>query len=321
MNKKQTTIWAAAALLGLGLLAGCGSDPKPAASEAAAPVSGSAIRLTGTSGEVDLAKPAARVAALEWSFAGDLLALGVTPVGIADDGKAAAMRKLNGGQPLDYASLGERSAPDIEAILASAPDLILGDTDRHTAILDKLRAVAPTLILNSRKGSYDDSLGDFRRIAAAVGREAEGEARLKQHAEAMELLQAKAEKLPVRKVLIGVARKDGLNAHSAFSYAGQVIQRIGLDNVASGSEEEPYPELGLEGIVEADPDAIFIATDDEMPITDQWAKTSVWQGLRAVKAGRVYEVDRDVWTRFRGITPAESIAGEAISRLESVSSQ
>lgn len=300
------------------ILAGCGNtaqstETSPNSGYSAAPAA-SAITIEHDMGSTTLQVPAKNVVALEWSFADDLLALGITPVGIADDNKPEAMNKL-AGKSIEYMPMGERETPDLEKIAGVAPDLIIADTDRHSKIKQQLDQIAPTIVLNSRKGSYKDSLKDFEVIAKAVGKEDEAKQRLQQHDQIMAGLKKQADTLKEKRVLIGVARKDGFNAHTTASYAGAVLQDLGFDNVVKGTSADPYPDTNLETITSLDPDIIFIATDDSEAITNEWKKLPVWNNLKAVKNNQVYMVDRDIWTRFRGITPAEKIGQNAIDLL------
>ncbi|MEW4369985.1 ABC transporter substrate-binding protein [Paenibacillus kandeliae] len=313
--------WAKHILIGgacVAMLAGCGnaggSSSSSANSIADTAATTSSISIQHDMGTTELKQPAQHVVALEWSFVDDLLAVGVTPVGIADDDKDQVMEKL-AGKPIEYMPLGKRETPDLEKIAAAAPDLIIADTDRHSKIKEQLDQIAPTIVLNSRKGSYDESLKDFETIAKAVGKETEAKARIQQHDQIMADLKKQVDSISDKKVLIGVARKDGFNAHTTASYAGEVLQDIGFDNVVQGTQEEPYKDVNLETITSIDPDIIFIATDDSEAITNEWKKLPVWQNLKAVKNNHVYMVDRDMWTRFRGITPAEKIGQDALNFL------
>ncbi|WP_052723687.1 ABC transporter substrate-binding protein [Paenibacillus wulumuqiensis] len=300
------------------VLAGCGSNTTGTSTSAnsgsADDPLASAITIKHDMGETVLKEPAKNVVVLEWSFADDLLALGMTPTGIADDNKPEAMNKL-AGKSIEYMPVGERETPDLEKIAGVAPDLIIADTDRHSKIKEQLDQIAPTIVLNSRKGSYKESMEDFEVIAKAVGKEDEAKQRIAQHNQIMANLKKQADSLKEKRVLIGVARKDGFNAHTTASYAGAVLQEIGLDNVVKGTSQDPYPDTNLETITSLDPDMIFIATDDSEAITNEWKKLPVWNNLKAVKNNHVYMVDRDIWTRFRGITPAEKIGQNALDLI------
>lgn len=309
LKKLTKTILTVGALTAI--LAGCGNTSTANQAATNSTNTANAITIQDTVGTTTLPAPAQKVVALEWSFADDLLALGITPVGIADDDKPEAMTKL-AGKAFEYMPLGKRETPDLEKITEASPDLIIADSDRHTKIKDQLDQIAPTIVLNSRKGSYAESIDDFKVIAKAVGKEKEAEARVKQHDQIMADLKKQVEAMGSKKVLIGVARKDGFDVHTSDSYAGQVMTEMGFQNAISNTDE-PYVELSLETLTTLDPDVIFIATDDSEAITNKWKETPVWKNLKAAKNNQVFMVDRDIWTRFRGITPAEKIGQNALN--------
>lgn len=98
------------------ILAGCGNTSTANQTVATTTNNANAITIQDTIGTTTLPAPAQKVVALEWSFADDLLALGVTPIGIADDDKPEAMTKL-AGKAFDYMPLGKRETPDLEKLL------------------------------------------------------------------------------------------------------------------------------------------------------------------------------------------------------------
>lgn len=309
LTKTMLTVGAITAIL-----AGCGNTSTANQTATTTTNNANTITIQDTIGTTTLPAPAQKVVALEWSFADDLLALGVTPIGIADDDKPEAMTKL-AGKAFDYMPLGKRETPDLEKITEASPDLIIADSDRHTKIKEQLDQIAPTIVLNSRKGSYAESIDDFKVIAKAVGKEKEADARVKQHDQMMADLKKQVEAMGSKKVLIGVARKDGFDVHTSDSYAGQVMTEMGFQNAISNTDE-PYVELSLETLTTLDPDVIFIATDDSEAITNKWKETPVWKNLKAAKNNQVFMVDRDIWTRFRGITPAEKIGQNALDFID-----
>lgn len=97
----------------------------------------------------NIAGPAAqktpgRVVALNWWLAEHLLALGVVPVGVADmEGYKEWVAKPK--MPKSVKSVGRRQAPNLEAIRALEPDLILVSGHLKAAV-PALKAIAPTLV-------------------------------------------------------------------------------------------------------------------------------------------------------------------------------
>ena len=253
-----------------------------------------------------------RVVALEFSFVDSLRLLGTDPVGIADDEDASRITQLAGEQ-LDYTSVGTRSEPNLEVIASLQPDLIIADTERHSDVYQALSEIAPTIVLNSREGSYDDMKHNTVTIADALGDRAAGEAAVSAHESRMRDIAAKLPTDERRSVQLVTAREELLRIHTSDSFVGSVMEEIGL--TVADQSDQPYEDASLERIAAVNPDVLFVASDADTPITDSWAGNPVWQGMTAVSSGAVHDADRNLYTRFRGLGAAETIAQDVVDVL------
>jgi ferric hydroxamate transport system substrate-binding protein len=116
-----------------------------------------------------------RVVALEWDALESLAVLGVRPVGGADlrGYREYVAVPLPGG----IADVGTRQQPSLERIAKLRPDLIVVPGFRAGRNLATLRKIAPVLVTNpyAAGSQFTAMVGNFRRIAAAVGRKGQGE--------------------------------------------------------------------------------------------------------------------------------------------------
>lgn len=152
-----------------------GATDKPAAENAGSESTSGPIVLKDSKGEITLDKPAQRVVVLEWTFTEDVIALGVQPVGNADNENYKLY--VTSEAPLDanVTDVGSRDEPDLETIASLKPDLIIANTGGHEGIYDQLKSIAPTLIFglypNEGEGNQYTLMEDtFKTIAAAVGK-------------------------------------------------------------------------------------------------------------------------------------------------------
>ncbi|SFF47112.1 iron complex transport system substrate-binding protein [Paenibacillus algorifonticola] len=286
------------------------------------------IVLKDAKGEVKLDKPAQKVIVLEWTFTEDVIALGVQPVGNADN--AQYKLYVTSEAPLDanVTDVGMRDAPNLETIAALKPDLIIANTDSHEAIYDQLKGIAPTLIfslypLEGESNQYDQMEEVFKTIAAAVGKTEEGTkvlADLDAH-----YADAKAK--------LDAAGKGGLNyvLTQAYSYqnaatmrlftdnslAVQTLDRIGLKNDWKSENFEVY---GFStSTVEAlpavqDTNLIYIVQKDDDIFSNELKDNSVWNGLTFVKEKRTYGLDSATWV-FGGPISSKVIVDEVVNTL------
>src|SRR4051812_47139309 len=141
-------------------------------------------------GTTEISGKPSRVVALEFSFVQALDALGTVPVGITDDNQPKRIEQLL-GKKIDYSSVGTRLEPNLELVSALAPDFIIADEVRHSAIYAQLSAIAPTIVLNSWEGSYQVIKESVVTIADALGDKANGEKVIAAHEATIASLVAK----------------------------------------------------------------------------------------------------------------------------------
>jgi len=286
------------------------------------------IVVKDAKGEVKLEKPAQKVVVLEWTFTEDVIALGMQPLGNADN--EGYKQWVTGEAPLDAGvkDVGFRHEPNLETIAALKPDLIIGITDSHEAIYEQLKGIAPTLMFSlyppeGKGDQYTQMIDIFKSIAAAVGKTPEGDkvlADLDQHyADA--------------KTKLAAAGKEGLNyvLTQAFSYqnaatmrlfmdnslAVQTLDRIGLKNDWKPEQFEVY---GFStSTVEAlpavhDTNLIYIVQKDDDIFAGTLKDNSVWNGLNFVKEKRTFGLDSSTWV-FGGPISSKVIVDQVVNTL------
>lgn len=127
-----------------------------------------------------------RVIALTWSSAEALLALGVTPVGVADPQGYRDWVQWP-SMPNTVINIGTRSEPNLELIHTLKPDLIVAGPALH----DILSATvdANVLILDTFRADHTNSKAideDFLKLAHAIGKTKQAEHVLQQRAQAIQ---------------------------------------------------------------------------------------------------------------------------------------
>ncbi|KSU47880.1 iron citrate ABC transporter substrate-binding protein [Exiguobacterium indicum] len=268
--------------------------------------------ITHEAGKTKVPEKPKKVVALEFSFVDALDELGITPVGIAQENKTDVSGLL--GKDIEFTEVGTRQQPNLEVISSLQPDLIIGDFNRHKGIYKQLQEIAPTIILKSRNATYEENIDSFKTIAKAVGKTKQMDDRLALHEERLQAAKKKVDPKDDRKVMVGVFRADSLTAHGETSFDGELLEKIGIENAVTKTAE-PTVTITLEQMVKWDPDVIFMAEADPK-LLKEWKDNPLWNQITAVKNGEVYEVNRDLWTRYRGLDAAEQIVDEAIQLLK-----
>lgn len=297
------------------MLSGCNTSQKTTeADKTSAETSNQETRtIKHEMGETEIKNTPKKIVTLELSFVDSLNALGIKPIGISDDNKKDMITKLV-GQEMDYTSVGTREQPNLEVISSLQPDLIIADAERHKGIYKDLQQIAPTVVLKSRESTYQENLDSFKTIAKAVNQEEAADKRLNEHEKTIKELKSKLTVNSNMTVLPAVVRDTSFQAHTSSSYDGELLERMGLKNAIH--QDQPHAEMNLEQLVEINPDVLLLANNEGKLLTDEWKDNLLWKDLKAVKNKQVYSVDRDLWTRYRGVVSAEAIAKDTLNMLD-----
>lgn len=285
-------------LLALTLLAGCAA---PAAGSAAPEREATPIAIAFTDDlghNVALPAPPQRVAALNGSYAETWLLAGGTVAGATED--AWSERGLD--LPQDTAKLGTVHDPDLESVLALAPELVLlsADMDSHLA-LDETLTGAGVPHAYFRVDTFTDYLDMLRTCTDLTGRadlyEQEGAA-LQTRVDAV-LTSAQGQTPP--RVLYLRAYSTGVKAKGSDSITGAILKDLGAVNLVEEAGSAILEDLQLESILAANPDLIFVTTmgADGQKALDHLQETfqsdPAWASLTAVQEGRYVVLPKDLF--------------------------
>lgn len=194
-----------------------------------------------------------------------------------------------------------------EEIVALRPDLVLASRHSAVATRNALRRVGIRYELFDVAFSIADSLAQIRRIAALVGNAAAGETLITKIGRAL----ANA-RLPqgAPRLTAAVYETGGLTA-GADTVTDELMQVVGLDNLAARYDIRTHRPMPLELIVAAPPDLLLVG---EIPAEagTQAARIAQHRALRKLPSVR-----RDFPARFMycsGPTIVEEVAALATAR-------
>ena len=331
-TKVRRTVAVLALTAAAAALTACGSASSPATG--AAPNADRAAAAEGVSSDVNLdqcGKPTrtvkhdlgtttitgspSKVVALEYSFVDALVAVGMSPVGVADDGQPERIIPALRDKVGEYKSVGLRATPNIQVITALKPDLIVADSGRHKAIYAQLSKIAPTVAYASLNGNYQQVLDSEMSTAVALNKCDEMKTRLSEHAKIMADLKAKAPADENRKALFVRASDKGFTGFPPKAYTPGVLSAIGIQSPLPDDSGDASVSLTLETLVATKPDVMFIAPNDGPTLRDTWAKSPLWKEIPAVKNNASFDVNPNEWSRSRGLIASEVVAQEAVKLL------
>jgi iron complex transport system substrate-binding protein len=189
--------------------------------------------------------------------------------------------------------------PNIEAIAAYAPDLVIASDDSG-GIVHGLAALNIPILIERAAKNLDDSYKQIDQLGAATGRVAEAGALEKKMRSDLASIVATLPK-PARQLKVYHELDDTYYSATSATFIGQVYGLLGLKNIADGATAAApdYPQLSAEYIVSSSPDLIVLADTKccHQDITTVAARPG-WSSIAAVKSGQVVGVDDDVASRW-----------------------
>lgn len=251
-------------------------------------------------GETTLEQRPLKIAVLDTKFVDQLVTLEEQPAGsvkaAADktDFPAYLMDKLK-----DVKLLGTRDEPNLEAIMAMEPDLIIC-TEFQEEVYESLSKIAPTIMLEFNE-DWRVTLDTFGKI---VGKSEEAKAVLEAYNVKTEKLKVELKaKLGDQTVALARPRDEGIRIHTPIHRTGAILYNdLGLNAPESVlKEKDTAYEIALEAFPEVGANHYFLVKDDMFKAAvDEIQKTETWKNVEAVKNNQVYDVDSNIWIAYYG---------------------
>jgi iron complex transport system substrate-binding protein len=207
--------------------------------------------------------------------------------------------------------------PNIEAIVAKQPDLVIVSNDIDNVIAALQSANIPVL-LEGAATNLDDTYAQITELGLATGQE-QGAAELVASMKAEIGTAVASLKKPIEPITYYHELDPTFYTVTSFTFIGQLYALAGLENIADAAPdaETGYPQLSAEYIVKSNPQLIFLADTKCCSVTAaQLLNRPGFSSLDAVKNGLVIELDDDVASRW-GPRTTELFAAiiEAINKV------
>lgn len=245
---------------------------------------------------VTIEAPPQRVVGMSASISEMLFAIGVTPVGVTAgmDYPAAAL-----GLP----TFGSGYQPDLEALAALEPDLIIGNGQLNMGFADQLNAIAPTLMIMTL--TPGDVARNIRTLGQATWHDTQAEYLAQSYDGFLQAMSAAGASHEGPTYLFIVGTLEVPNYGKSETYMGDMGRLLGATNIADGNEDQgPFPgytQLSTEYILDADPDFVFTVTrGSDTPMPESMANDPVWSSLSAFQNGHVVELDNRLFVESPG---------------------
>jgi ABC-type Fe3+-hydroxamate transport system substrate-binding protein len=311
-------------IAGAGVL---GNDRRPdesCAKDAAAPDSGPRTRqahnAAGVSPDVvQVPADAQRIVVLSGDQLDALCALGLQSRVVAaalPDGASSQPTYL-GGAVHGVPGVGTRTNPDVGAIAAAHPDLILGSQGLTPKLYPQLAAIAPTVFTAAPGAAWEDNV---RGVGAATARGAAVDALIDGFSQRASDIGARHDASHFQASIVQLTA-DTIRVYGANNFPASVLGAVGVDRPASQRfTDKAYVEIGATDadlaqspdLSAADADVVYLscttpaAADRAATILD----SSPWRKLSANHDNRIYVVNNEIWQTGEGLIAARGIVDD-----------
>lgn len=265
-------------------------------------------------GETRIEVRPTRVVTLDTGEPDALLALGVVPVAIAVTEGAHPVPSYIADQLKGATHVGTLKAPNLEAIAAAKPDLILTSQLRHEKLYDQLSKIAPTVMTIRPGFPWKENL---RVYAVAVGAEDKLDAILQEYSAKVEEVRGLHDGTRTLSALRFMPGK--IRLYGKKSLIGVVLDDCKVPRPANQNIDDLAAEISAEKIDEAQGDILVYSSYGTKEATGEATivGSSAWEGIPAVKSGHAFPVNDDVWYLGLGPIGAGLILDELAKLLQS----
>lgn len=331
MTRFSRTSLIALAAAGSLVLAGCSTDTEPAvdsnepseetttATEAAGDdVAAGTVTVTDNYGEKTVPSPPQRVVALDNRTFELLDSWGVKPVAAA---RALVPDTIPGiGEDDDIVDIGNHREPNLEAIVAADPDVVISGQrfEQYDQDIEKLVPDAVLLDFEPRDGEKFDQelIRQTLELGEVFGKQAEAEQTVEEFTKAVQ--RARDTYNPEQTVMaLNVSGGEiGYVAPTIGRTWGPLFDLIGLTpalEVENASDDHQGDDISVEAIADSNPDWLLVLDRDAGTKTDEGSPealsvisdSAALQNVSAVKGDHVYIAPKDTYTNESIITYTE----------------
>ncbi|MBL1273638.1 MAG: iron-siderophore ABC transporter substrate-binding protein [Oceanospirillales bacterium] len=252
-----------------------------------------------------------RVVALNWWLAEHLLALGVTPVGVAEIERYREW-VVEPRAPESVKSVGRRQAPNLEAIRSLKPDLILVSSHLEAAV-PALRDIAPTLVQTTYEADSNPWVKAREHLLALgkiLNREDKAQAVIAKAEQELSDIREQLSQAGLAGQMAFIVRfldDRRLRIHGDNSMLNQALEQAGLNNAWHRSTNLWGFTPGTVANLGGHPDAwlIYIRPWPEAD-RERLQASGLWPYLPMARNGRITGVG-PVWT-FGGVVSVPRMA-------------
>lgn len=288
------------------------------------------IKIEDAMGTQTITGTPKKIVVLEWSYAEDLLALGIKPAGVADLDGYKKWVNVDKKLPESVKDVGTRQEPNLEAISRLNPDLIIAVKYRHEDILDSLKDIAPVVTFapyskEATENQYKNMKEEFKKVAKIVDKTEKAQLAISDLEEFIDEQKKRVTKagLEGSKFIVTQAysaqNTPVIRMFTDNSIVAQIMSRLSFENAYESEKLEPYgfSEVTVEALQNFQNEELqflYIVQKDDNIFENQLKGNPVWENLSFVQNGNTHQLPGDTWT-FGGILSAHVLAEQLVDAM------
>ena len=286
--KKSSLIVVVAAFV----LSACGAASPSAESSSAAPSTTYPLTLTNNSKDITIAAEPAAIISLSPTATEDLFAIGAGKQVIAVDDQSTFPAEAPISDLSGY-------TPNVEAIVAKKPDLVIVSNDINNLVAS-LEAASITVLVEPAAVTIDDTYAQLTELGNVTNHASEAAAVVTDMkakiATALDSVKDKGTGKSVYHEL-----DNTMYSVTSSTFVGSIYQAFGLTNIADQAPDASsgYPQLSAEFIVAANPTLVFLADTKCCSVTAaEFAARPGFATLSAATNNGIIGLDDDIASRW-----------------------
>jgi iron complex transport system substrate-binding protein len=215
----------------------------------------------------------------------------VFAIGAGDDVVAVSDYVKYPAEAMKKPSVGSISNPSMETILSLHPDLVLGMPHQNQQeVLSQLQRFNIPLFIVDPHG-IAGILHSVITLGQAIGHEPQANALASQLDHRIAAVRMRVKGLPVVNVFMPVSYDPAITIGKG-SFITEIIEAAGGHSITSDITQE-WPHISMEAVIDRAPQALLMLRGGTVTISALKDRPG-WNVLPAVKAQRVYYVDKRV---------------------------
>ncbi|MGG7177864.1 siderophore ABC transporter substrate-binding protein [Clostridium paraputrificum] len=282
---------------------------------------GGAVEVTHKLGTTALEKTPERVVVLDYGALDILDNLGVNIVGVPKSGKLPEY--MNKYSAEEYANVGTVKEPDLEAIHALNPDVIVM-AGRMEDYYKQFTEIAPTVFFNADGADYLNSYeNNLNMLGKLFGLEKETDKMLKEVTSKIEEANKEITKLNLNATSIMLNGRN-ISAFNKSSRYGLLFNELGFKQTDEGLEDSTHgQEVSYEYLVEKNPEYLFVVDRNAITGTETGSsakeiiENELVKQTKAYKDGNIVYLNSVNWyTVSGGYTSTLGMVNEVLEAIK-----